>query len=113
MMQLIIEGLKPKYESLEKVILNSSLTEDEVEEKLCTLSELCRIIVCCTTTYEGMPAPQLAMNIEQDLRFVSGKMTEEEEQARIKFHWDLIEQRDRELREYMELQRQERGKEKK
>ena len=110
-MKLAIEGLKPMYATLMKAVEN--IPGDEIESALYALNEMARLIICTTTTYEGMTAPQLVMNIEEDLRYVSGQMTEEEEEARIKFHWDLIEQQDKELREFMEQQRQERGREKK
>lgn len=112
MMKLAIEGLKPMYATLQKSIECQPCDEDR-ESALYALNEMSRLIICTTTTYEGMTAPQLVMNIEEDLRYVSGQMTQEEEEARIKFHWDLIEQQNKELLEFMEQQRQERGREKK
>ena len=104
MMKLAIEGLKPMYATLMKALEN--VPGNEFEDALGALNEMARLIICTTTTYEGMTAPQLVMNIEEDLRFVSGQMTEKEEEARIKFHWDLIEQQDKELQEYIKQQKE-------
>ena len=106
MMQLAIEGLKPMYATLAKAIKRNVPGSDEYEECFGALNELCRMILSTQTTYEGMSMPQFMMHVENDMRFVAGHMNDVEEEQHIKYHWDLIEQRDKELQEFMKQQKQ-------
>lgn len=102
MMKLVIEGLKPMYETLSKAISQCNIKGTRsYDEQYGALNEMCRMILCSQTIYDGMTMPQLIMHIEQDMRFVSDQMTEEEESLHIKYHWDLIAERDKELQQFM------------
>lgn len=103
-MQLTIEGLKPMYETLADAI---DAAGGDTETAYGALNEMARMILCSTTTYEGLPIMEVIMNIEEDLKFVSGDMFPEEMEERIKFHYDLIKQRDEELKEFAKLKNNE------
>lgn len=104
MMRLTIEGLKDKYSEIADVLMDAGCCQEDAP--MCALNELCRMILCTTTTYEGMSMQQLMMNIESDMRYIRGRMSEQEEERHIHYHWDLIEQRDKELQEFMKQQKQ-------
>ena len=106
MAKLTIEGLKPMYAALAQAIKRNVPGSDEYEKCFGALNEMTRIILCSQTTYEGMHPVQLIMYVEQDMRYVSGQMTEKEEAAHIKYHHDMIEQQEKELQEYIERQKE-------
>ncbi len=113
-MKLAIQGLKPMYETLSKAIDAYAIKgSDSQEEMYGALNELCRIILCSQTTYEGMSPMNLTMHIENDMRYVSGLMTEQQMEQHLHYHWDLIAQREKELLDLIEQQKQEQGREKK
>lgn len=104
MMKLTIECLKSKYEKLLGAIDDAyayDICEENREERIGALNELCRMILCGTTTYEGMSMIQLMMHVEADIRYISDHMSKDEEERHIHHHWDLIEQREKELQEFM------------
>lgn len=91
MLQLAIEGLKPMYANIKEAIDIAYPNEcEEREDAENSLECLCAMNLAQTTTYKGMSFPEVIANVEKDMRFVSGKMTDEEAAERIKFHWDLI-----------------------
>ena len=109
MTKLTIEGLKQMYAAIEYVIVRNEVGIKEREEcgdAFSALNEMCRIILSSQTTYEGMTPAQLVMHVEEDLRFVSGNMTGDEEIAHVKYHYDLIDQQEKELQEYMNQQKE-------
>lgn len=99
-MKLTIEGLKPMYEELANAIERAGGDKDAAYG---ALDGMARMILCSTTTYEGLPMVDVMMNVEEDLKFVSGGMTPKEEEERVKFHYDLIKQRDEELKEFASI----------
>lgn len=97
-MKLTIEGLKPMYETLANAI-EGNVGDREVAYG--ALDGMARMILSLTTTYDGLPIMDIMMNVEKDLKFISGGMTQKEEDEHIKFHYDLIEERDKELKEFI------------
>lgn len=88
-MKLVIEGLKPMYEKIAKSIECQPCDKDR-ESALCALNEMCRMILCTQTTYDGIPMLQFTMYVENDLRYVSGMMSPSEMEQHEDFHWKLV-----------------------
>lgn len=98
MAKLIIEGLRANYCAIARAITKTNTSKRA--EAFGALEEICRILLCSTTYYKGMSTQELMMHIGQDIRYVSGDMTNEEMERHRRYHHELSVQNENGLHDW-------------
>lgn len=99
-MKLIIEGLKPMYAEVSKVLKQVNENKKAFAALDCMIEMLCS----SSTVYEDMRPMQMLMFINKDMSYVKGEMSPAEEEEHIEEIYKVIEEKEKELDEFIRSQ---------